>query len=316
MSGPSTIHRLLAVAFVVATVAGGALVVVEPSGAQEPVTVRVARVGWWTADESAEAPGIGGFRVAADSAGETTAYAAVEVVADAASISRAVVSLAEDSSAFSDAAGITACVTADGWSAADGGALADGPPPDCSASVALELVDGAWTGDVATLLAPGTSSLAFVPDYAPPLTVGFGMDVAIAAVTFDAAGAAPTTTTTTAPPATTAAPPVTSSPSPAPTSPAVVVAPPTTRQPSTATTAPPIGDPSDSNLAAPPPPVRPTLAPSPTVVDDGVFTLGPAQEFDDEGRPWGRVVILAPLSLAIGVGATRLRDVIADRLAT
>lgn len=294
-------------ALVVTTVASLAalLLIGASAGAQEagPVGVTVDQVGWWTARPAATATEDGGFEVATNGAGEAQSVAAAQLTIAADAVDSFSITLTE-SSAFAEFGSIAVCRTVGLWIAENPGTLEDAPEADCSTRVNLTRTtdDGTWLGDITPLVRDGGMvSLAFVPEYRPPTPLGPGMVVRIAEIGTEATGTAATPDTT--------APTTTSQ------APATTVAP---AGPSSGTQAPPTPPPT----AAPAAPTGAEALPSPTTTvydtqpiaeDEEFFTLGPVEQGASESKPWFRLLLLVPLSAALGAGAVRIRRVVDER---
>lgn len=299
--------RILALA---AVVLAGVLVPGVVASAQQasgPVEVSVSQVGWWTSRPGATSTEDAGFEVATDGAGEPQSVAAVQTIIDAATVDSFAISLSE-SSALAEFSSIAVCRIEVGWVAENPGSLEDAPPPECSTKVHLTRSADAmtWLGDLTPLVRDGgTVSLAFLPEYRPPTTLGTGMVVRIAEIVVEATGTAdapagatsPTTQAAPAPPATEApaASPTTVASSPPPgTSSGPFDVPP----PSSVTT-------TSSTIAVTD--VDPTAGEADGAEEEEFFTLGPVQHQTAESKPWARLVLLVPLSALVGAGAVRVR---------
>ena len=277
--------------------------------AQETAGVTVEEVGWWSSQPTALAQPDNGFQVAAGPQGDAQSVAAIRITIDATHVDDLQVHLVEgDGGAVGTEFGsLRVCTTTAPWTAANPGALADAPVADCTSAATLtRTTDGSWLGDL-TALAPdgGTVSLVIQPQYQPPVPVGPGMIVTISAGEFAATGSsAPSTTETTA-----------GSFGGGDTGPGTsedlygsfgggdfsgdfgtgsYVVPP------------PVGGDDGSGSTVPP-----TSTPTTTVDDD--FALEPVASGGGESRPWGRLVLLVPLSAGFGVASVRARRLLALR---
>ncbi len=228
-----------------------------------------------------------------------------------------------DGSVVTPATALQACPTSADWAAANPGPSADAPEPDCTSPVALTRDSDSlrWTGDVGSLFATGGGERSLMilpadpPDGGPPVDPGFR-------VSFSGASLATTT-----PPATTpttafaGSPPSSASPSPA------VGAGSTASSSSDSlpdvSSYTPSGD-SSLSPATTAVSTTPTTAPAEVAapaVDTGAFqppTLAEGAVAGGGGgadQPWGRLVVLVPLSAAIGVASTFGRRFLARRVA-
>ena len=285
-----------------------ALVLVSPvvASAAEEVDVTVAEVGWWSSSPAALPQPEGGFQVAATPTGESQAVAALRLLIAGSAISSLEVQFDESSSVGTEFGALKLCVTEDPWVAANPGGADEAPNPDCSVSAVLtRTLDGVWLGDIADLAPDGGEvSIMVVPHYEPPAAVGPPMSVAISGGAFTATSlGAPTTTV--------------------------------------GGTGTPDGSPADGDSAdffgsipeggfgiggfgtdppdfgfvtpEPPPSHSGAIAPSdPVDDDDDAFALPPVER--GPGAPWIRLVVLVPLSAALGFGAGRLRRALSDGL--
>lgn len=274
--------------------------------ASGPAEVSIDQVGWWTSRPGATATEEAGFEVATDGTGQPQSVAAVQVTLDATTVDSLAIALTE-SSALAEFASIAVCRIQVGWIAENPGALEDAPQPDCSTRVNLTRSADAmtWLGELAPLVRDGgTVSLAFLPEYRPPTTLGTGMVVRIAEIALEATGsddevdgAAPPTTSAAGPAPTTATTsvPLTTSPSPAPTAPA----------PSGSGASAPSG--SGTTPVATPTTVAVVEIDRNEASDEEFFTLGPVEQQAAASKPWTRLVLLVPLSALVGAAAVRVR---------
>jgi len=281
-------RRVMLAVVAAAAVAVAAVVAAVPARAEEGASVTA--VGWWTSIPVTSAPE-GGVAVGQGATGPT-AVAALRLAVDEEPPTSAVLTLTEADGVNADGAVITVCPTPNQWEPVAAGPMEDAPKPECdSGSVDLERgADGAWTGDVASLLEPNTVSLMIVPKEpapeeppAAPFQASFDPPATSAPAAPSSSARPSTSPTTVARPATTVAPSFT-----APPAPAVTVAP---RAPA------PAGDPP---VAIGPAVTVPTnVAALPTVARAG------------EPRPWGQVlfflVVATVAGTVAGVGRNQLR---------
>lgn len=266
--------------------------------AQEAAGVTVEEVGWWSSQPTALAQPDKGFQVAAGPQGDTQSVAAIRITIAAAAVDELRVHLQEASGGAigAELGTLRVCTTTAPWTAANPGPLADAPVADCSASATLtRTTDGAWLGDL-TALAPdgGTVSLVIQPVYQPPVPVGPGMIVTIAAGEFAATGSsAPTTTDTT-----------------------VDVGgggvEPTTDLYGSFGDGDFSGDFGSGSFDVPPPvpvgqPPTTTAPPDPTSEGDEDFALEPVASEGGGSKPWGRLLVLVPLCAGFGVASVQVR---------
>lgn len=269
--------------------------------AQEAADVTVTEVGWWSSRPTALAQSEQGFEVSAGPQGDAQSIAAIRITVAATHVDSLQVHLVEATggSIGTEFGSLRVCTTADTWTAANPGALADAPTPDCTTSAGLtRTLEGAWLGDISAL-APdgGTVSLMIVPIYQSPAPLGPGMIVAIGSGDFAATGS--TTTATTTPFEGTGG---------------------TTETTDLGTGFDPSGGsfsggsfgvPSftgDSDFGT-----TTTAPPDTTVPVDDEFALTPTASDGGPGPPWIRLVVLLPMCTAFGVGVVRLRRLLADR---
>lgn len=271
------------------------LALASPVGAQQAASV--SDVGWWSRRPGAVPEVDGAFEVARGPDNEDLSIAAVRLDVRAASLFRAVLSLAETGGTLQDRAVLNVCGTSTEWaSPANPGAIEDAPAPDCDAgSVALrrDATTGRWTGDVQLLLSGKTGEVSVVIVTAPPespLPVDPGFRVTFADARIFAEGSTATAEPDAQPPAAelpddpaAAAPLPASEPQPA--------------------------------APAPAPAPNPPAAAAP-VQEPGSFPTQPLGEADPgQPKPWWRLAIFVPVSLAVGVAVARGRAILAGRAA-
>lgn len=267
-------------------------------GAQEPVGVSVTAVGWWSSRPTAIAQPEGGFEVAAGPTGEAQSIAALRISIAGTKVDTLQMRLVEASSLGTELGGLRVCTTSGAWAPANPGAMADAPKPSCEVSTALTRTgDGLWLGDVAALAPSGGEvSLMIVPSYQSPVGIGPGMVVTISGGELTGAGE----------PSSGVAPPVDSGAGTVDPGPTDFFAPSDGGSfgiPDTPVTP-------DFGTAVVPEPAAPEAAPDADVDD---FALDPIAADPDPPPPWVRLVVLVPLSVAIGVGGARLRRALEER---
>lgn len=143
----------------------------------------VTATGWWSRNPGQSAPA-GGGAVALAPDGPVTVTA---IRIDAAEgLSSATLSLVETGGVGQASGGIAACVAADDWEPAEGGALSDAPATECDDGIVLERDADAstWTADISSLVADaeGSVTVALVPSggddpLAPPFDIRFAAPV-------------------------------------------------------------------------------------------------------------------------------------------
>lgn len=149
------------IAFVVAALAS----MVAFQGGRGPVLAAeasVSEIGWWSRTPSTTTPA-GGFQIAKAPDGETS-VAAVRVTIDG-TLTQALLILSETTGGFlQESAVIDACPTVAAWTAAVAGPLAEAPKADCTRKVAVERnpTTGSWTLDLLSFIEPGATSVAVV----------------------------------------------------------------------------------------------------------------------------------------------------------
>lgn len=271
--------------------------------AQALTTAPATATGWWTRQPLAQPVADDGFEVAW-AAEQEQSMAAVRVDFSAAAGATVQLALKEAGGNAADQGGVVVCVTTDAWAPANPGSYADHPEADCEAGPSVELSRDAdateWTGDVTSLAGSGGSVSLVVRPIGKPLGDGspasapFSVQFAQAELRFEAASApGPVTEDTTAPPSYDVGEGGASS--------------------DPGYSYPDLG----TGLEAPVlPPVAPpaavtdtTLAPAP----DDEFVLGPVDVSADGGRPWGRLLVLTPLSAGLGTLAAAGRRWQLDR---
>lgn len=308
---PGARTRSIRHGMVVSVITFAVLWLVTPSAGAETIPVTVDQVGWWTDRAVAPEAGEGAFEVAAGPDGGAQSIAAFQVTIPASQVDTFALTLVEAAGVGGQTSGALAiCPTTEPWTPADPGALEDAPEADCSRRVFMTpvLEDRVWIGDIASLVSDGgTVSLVVLADYTPPagaVPLGPGMVVRISEIQIEADGtqsAAPTTTTT-----------------------LDFTNPDGGNQfeesPDSGFSAPPVQDPGFSSGGS-------FDSGEPTVIEDRTETAAPAGEVDGDlaadddeffsleledavagdGRPWIRLLVLVPLSGAIGFGSARLR---------
>ena len=269
-----------------AAVACTALSFVPDASADPP-----GAVGWWTQRPGAAPLENGGLEVASSLRGdESVAAVRVDALPGGATPSQLV--LTEAAAPTGDAK-LRACRASTPWEPADGGDFASRPQADCTTAVdAVAAGDGTWTIDLRLLLDGDTADVVLLPattELVPGLP-GIGFTITFSEVDVVAAPVAATPTTRVAP----ATPATTEVAAPAPATPAPVrPSPVPAGVPTTVVGV--LNDGSGGSLAAP---ATPDAA-----VPGIMFDLAS----NDEQRPWGRLLVLVPLSIAAGYAAPAVR---------
>lgn len=258
-------------------------------------------LGWWTRRAGATARGDGGFELAAGVQGEESVAALrLAVPADATSV-RLVVT--EAAGAVPSDTAFRACPAVSSWDPADAGAWDARPTADCDAGSvdAAAESSGRWALDLTAFAASATGPTIDVvllptpPEAVPGFGTSFGFTAAFTAA--EVATDRPTTA-------------VAAGASPRPASAAATTATPPASLPArTPIVAVPAVGP-----ALPPPSARttPTSTSAALVGGGGPGEAIAAPMFDlarsDDDRPWGRLLVLVPLSAATGLGAAAARN--------
>lgn len=194
-----------------------------PATAADAATI--PRTGWWTRNPVASAPD-GGFDVSMGPDGAPLSIAALEVAARG-TVTRAVLTLAEDGGIAQQDAALVVCVTTGEWTSGAAQPMEDAPVAACGASTSVTMTrntaTSTWAADVTPLLGgvarDGTASLMVVPAVSTAAPLGF--DVRLrppqlqSEVQDGAVATSSTTTSTTAattPPTSTTSEPRASSP--------------------------------------------------------------------------------------------------------
>lgn len=262
-----------------------AFVVLSPA-ATAAEAAAITAVGWWSQRPGATELPAGSFEVALlPNAPQSIAALRVEV--KAAPLTSALLELTEAEQVLGEVARVQACPTNDDWTPANPGAWGDAPVADCegSSTVLGRNADGTWTADVESLLRGGSTSLVIVP----VVEVSDQQQSAAFQVTFARArlvGSAPSESTPApATPAPSFEPTTPTEPIAAGTVPAPDVAPVTTSLP---TGTPPAATPAGTSFAAPAEPAG-------------------------EPKPWWRLAVGVPVSLAAGGAAVFVRRWLRER---
>ena len=331
-------RRLGRIAFVVAIL--GSLVAVDAGDdAAQAAGATISDIGWWSRTPSTTTPE-GGFQIAKAPDGDTS-IAAVRIAIDG-SLTQALLILSETTGGFlQESAVIDACPTTAAWTAAVAGPLAEAPEADCTRKVALQRspTTGQWTLDLLPFIESGATSVAVV------LRPG-----AVEAVAPPTPPSIPSPVPVPLPVPAVPAPPV--DPVPTPVDPGFTIefsraevfaggaAGPTDAGPSpSASSAGTIASGGSSQTFAPTFSVTDSFATSevasvtpspnvlpaatPSVAASGAGGVGTAASVESglqpvaasrgPGAPWGRLLILIPLSFAIGALGAGVRRAVAGR---
>ncbi len=273
--------------------------------AQAATSSPALATGWWSRQPLAQPVAEGGFQV--DWAAEQEqSMAAVRLDVSAATSATAYLVLKEAGATAQDQAAIVVCATPSQWVAANPGAYADRPTADCAASPSVQLGRDAgaleWVGDVSALVGSGSAGVlsVVVRPVGKPLADGvtatapFSVQFSAAELRIEDATAGPTGSTTTE---TTFVSTFDESATPSYSDPGISY--------------PAIGGSFDTPALAPveTPALTPdTAGPSP----DEVVALGPVDVTSSSSRPWGRLVVLTPLSAGLGALAAAGRRWLLD----
>ncbi|MGH2759780.1 MAG: hypothetical protein ACRDKJ_09470 [Actinomycetota bacterium] len=272
----------------IAVACAGLVIAIAPA-AKSAEAATITAVGWWSQRPGATELPAGSFEVAL-LPNAPQSVAALRVDVKAAPLTTALLQLLEAEQVLGDVARVQACPTNDNWQPANPGPWADAPTADCAdAAVALgRNADGTWTADVGSLLGGGSTSLMIVPLVEvneQQQSVAF--QVTFAGARLVASAAAGTTATR-----------------PTPT-PAASFAP-----------APPFGT-SGAGFEA-----QPTFPPSSTALATGTpaavtpladTSLAAPAEQAGPAKPWWRLAIGLPVSIAAGAGAVLIRRWLRER---
>ena len=316
--------------------------VVAVDGGAGPVRAAeasISEVGWWTRAASPATPA-GGFQIARAPDGDTS-IAAVRVAIDG-TLTQALLILSETTGGFlQDSAVIDACPTTAAWTAAVAGPLAEAPEADCTRKIPVErnATTGSWTVDLLPLIEPGATTVAVV------LRPG-----AVTAVAAPTPTTAPTPVPAPVPLPGAPPPPVEEVPTPVdpgfsiefsradmfaggasepvePSSSSSTFGSGGIASGGDTTTFAPTFSATDSFASTQPATITPSAgvlpAASPTVAASGAGGAGTAARVESglqpvaaakgPGAPWGRMLILVPLSFAIGAVGSGVRRTLLGR---
>lgn len=325
--------RLARLALGIALLAG--LVAVDTGGRAQTSAAgaTISDLGWWSRTPSTTTPE-GGFQIARDPSGERS-VAAVRLAIEG-TLSSALLIVSETTGGFlQESAVIDVCPTTASWTAVVAGPLDEAPPSDCAKKLQLERnpTTGQRTVDLLPLIESGATTVAVVlrpavveavapptppsiPSPVPvplpvpaapappvdevptPVDPGFTIDFSRAEV-FAAGGVGATTAPSPTPSASTGSIASGTSPSFAPTF---------TPTDSFASSSSPSVTPTPNALPAATPNVAVSGAGGAGTAANVESGLQPVAASDGPGAPWGRLLVLIPLSLvigALGAGARR-----------
>ncbi len=271
-------------------------------------TAPALATGWWTTQPLAQPVANGGFEVGW-AAEQEQSTAAVRFDTSSVAGGTVFLILKEVGGNATDQGAIVVCGAANTWTPANPGAYADRPAANCAASPHVELGRDAatkeWAGDISALAGSGgTVSFAVRPTGKPlaagsPASAPFTVDFASAELRFEP----PTVTTSVT---TDTSPPPTYNTGDGPT-----YADPGFAYPETGSGLDTAGLPPVDTAA----PVADAVTPTRTPAQP--FVHGPVDLTKGQSRPWGRVLVLTPLSAGIGTltaaGRRRLLDRAASR---
>lgn len=180
--------RAVFVAVVTAVVASTLLL---PWAAHAQTAAGIVETGWWTQNPAPNAPP-GGFEVAQGPQGPLS-VTAIRIQVDATTLTQGVLTLSEAQVVGTPA--LQLCPTTSQWKAANGGAYASAPAPNCATSVPLQrnVAAATETADVRKLVGAGptTVSLMVVPMPDPSLPVQVPFDVTFGSAALLADGELP-----------------------------------------------------------------------------------------------------------------------------
>lgn len=276
-------RRTVLALLVAAGVAAGA----GPAGAQASITA----TGWWSQRPGAAQQPAGGFEVALQPQGPVS-IAAVRVQGTASS---ALLVLTEGEQVLGETARLQACPSADAWTPANPGAWADAPQGQCDKSSVPfgRGSDGTWSADVAALVASGAPTIVIAPvSEVSDAEQSFTFQITFTGARLVAPGAEQSS-----------APPPDDSPGaqdPAP-DPSFAPAYPAPAAPFVPAPA----------VPAPAAAAQPGQGPAPEVTADAALAVS-AQDDTTTDRPWWRLLLGVPISLAVGAGAVLLRQRLRD----
>ena len=273
-------------------------------GAQAQTVAPATETGWWSRQPLAQPVPEDGFEVGWAVEQEQSS-AAVRFASVPAGEGAVLLVLEEVGGNAPEQGRIRVCATQDAWTAANPGAYADRPEADCDAGPSVELgrdADaGEWLGDV-TAIAAGASggalSLVVQPlgkplsDGAPttfPFTVQLSAAELRADVPFDAGSGTEDTV------------PADSFDLSGGITPLDVAFPDT----GSSFTSPP--------LVSAEVPAAPVTPPAAQLEPEEQAALGPVRGTPREARPWGRMVVLTPISAGLGTLAAAGRRWFAER---
>lgn len=254
-----------------------------PAGAQ----ASIAATGWWTQRPGASDLPAGGFEVALYPQGPVS-VAAVRVQGSAPS---ALLVLTEGEQVLGETARLQACPSRDPWTPANPGAWDDAPAADCEASSVPfgRGADGSWSADVAAMVAAGVPTIVIAPvaEFSDA-EQSFTFQITFTGARLVAPGAEQSS-----------APPPDDSPGaqdPAP-DPSFAPAYPAPAAPFVPAPA----------VPAPAAAAQPAQGPAPEAAPDAALAVS-AQDGNTADRPWWRLLLGVPISLAVGAGAVLLRQ--------
>lgn len=290
---------------VVVTAVALAVLVFGSSAAR--ASAEVVRTSWWTSRSAAIATPPGGFEIAKTLDGESVAAVRIQTTG---AVLPTQLALQEVPSPGAPAASLQLCPIPGDFADANGGPIAAAPVTRCATPVALTRgVDFRWTADITRFLAAdAATSFAIVPG--PSATASAPFDPGFAAVfsgatvvveqpattpSTDGGGGTGSTSTTQA--TTTSTTAASGSPFPTfgggPPPTAIVprpVPPPTFAPPPDPATTP-------TTIA---PPVQESTS---EILDSPTAAAGPISGSSGDGAPWGRLLVLIPLSAVVGAGS-------------
>jgi hypothetical protein len=275
--------------------AGAALVGVGLALWSAPVAEAITaypalETGWWSQQPLAQPVADKGFEVSWALEQEQS-MAAVRLDVPALSGQTVYLALTESGGSAPDQGALRVCVTRDAWTAANPGAYADRPQADCSTTPSVDLGRDAnakeWVGDITSLVGQGGPISLVVRPVGKEVTAGvpasapFSVQVSKAETRVDDTGGSSGDSDTSEPPVTF-----------------------DTTGGGGSYGVPDVSYPDvGSGLATPDlaPIGGPATTVAPATADpEEQIALGPVDVTSSGGRPWGRLLVLTPISAGLG----------------
>lgn len=291
---PMPSRRLAAIAALLLAISAGGWLL--PT-ARALSNASVVETGWWSSSLLAQPVADDGFAVTWSLDGEQAA-AAVRIDASGGLEGTVYLSLHEAGGYATDQGLLEACLATEEWTAANPGAYADLPASDCDAPLQVGRDSEAltWLTDISALVNdPGAGVISLVlhpvgkpPADGVPATVPFEVQFDDAALLIDAPGGLPL---------------------PMPETTETTVGYDVGGTDSSYVPPLDVGSGFDSPDLEPVPTLPPAVTTPPTdpQTPDELVALGPVDATSSGSKPWGRLVLLVPLSAAVGVGLAAAR---------